>query len=74
MLATAPYIAELEPVRQSGSGPAGPDRTGQDRTEKSIRPDGTGFSPVRHDQLLLVLKNFLFQKRLYSLVLSRVNT
>jgi hypothetical protein len=28
----------LEPVRQSGSGPAGPD-------EKFIRPDETGFLP-----------------------------
>jgi hypothetical protein len=41
----------LEPVRQSGSGPAvrlRSGRTGQDRTrpdEKFIRPDETGFLP-----------------------------
>ncbi len=31
--------SELEPVRQSGSGPTGPDG-------KLIRPDETGFLPV----------------------------
>jgi hypothetical protein len=38
--------SELEPVRQSGSGPAGPDQTGPDRTTSENRPDETGFSPV----------------------------
>jgi hypothetical protein len=47
---------ELEPVRQSSSGPAGPDKTGQDRTKSSsgrtkpdfcqfIRLNETGFLP-----------------------------
>jgi hypothetical protein len=35
---------------------------------------GTQFSPVRHDQLVLVPESFLFDKRLYPLFLSRVNT
>jgi hypothetical protein len=34
----------------------------------------TGLSPVRDDQLLRALKNFLFDKRLYPLFLSRANT
>jgi hypothetical protein len=52
-----PGDSELEPVRQSGSGPAGPDKTGQDRTKSSsgrtkpdfcqfIRLDEIGFLPV----------------------------
>ncbi len=39
-----------------------------------FRPDGTEFLSVRHDQLLLVLKNHLFDKRPYALFLSRANT
>ncbi len=38
------------------------------------RPDGIGFSPVCHDQLLLVQKTFHFDKRPYSVFLSRANT
>jgi hypothetical protein len=39
-----------------------------------VRSDGPGFSSVRHDQLLLVPKNFRSDKRLYPLFLSRATT
>jgi hypothetical protein len=35
----------LEPVRQSGSGPAGPDKTGQDRTKSSSGRTKPDFLP-----------------------------
>jgi hypothetical protein len=40
-------------------------------TGPTIRPDGIRFSLVRHDQLLLVSKNFLFDKGPFS---SRAHT
>jgi hypothetical protein len=43
-------VAELEPVRQSGSGPAGPDKTG---------PDFCQFIVIK---FFLVFDNFLYEK------------
>jgi hypothetical protein len=40
---------------------------------ETVRLDENGFSPVRHDQLLLVPKNFLFNKQPYPLLLNRTN-
>jgi hypothetical protein len=42
-------MAELEPVRQSGSGPAGPDETGflPDFCQFDVKNDPAGFRPDR---------------------------
>jgi len=45
------------------------------KTEESWnRSDGSGFSPVHHDKLLLVPKNLFSDKRTYPLFLIRANT
>ena len=53
---------ELEPVRQSGSGPAGPDRTGPDRTRSPNRPDKTGFLPVHLCKIFACISWFFTEK------------
>ena len=55
------HASELEPVRQSGSGPAGPDKTGRKVKPGRTRPDFCQFVIVN---LVLVFKSFLQRKKL----------
>jgi hypothetical protein len=54
--------AELEPVRQSGSGPAGPDRTGQDRARNQTGRTVPDFYQFIMIKILLILEIFINRK------------
>jgi hypothetical protein len=53
--------SELETVRQSGSGPAGPDKTGRKVKPALAKPDFYQFMILK---LILVFQSFLRRKQL----------
>jgi hypothetical protein len=70
VFASFEYESELEPVRQYGSGPAGPAKIRQDWTESETGPDETGFLPVHNTQFGTCIKAFLPTKTAFVHFLS----